>query len=88
MLISLFVQVIGFDGVHYDITLEPGEMILYEGHRLVHGRPYPFNGTRFANAFIHFKPTGWDWTTSRVWKTNTAKDTLNAMHMDMRNIYR
>jgi len=81
-------QVIGFDGVHYDITLEPGEMILYEGHRLVHGRPYPFNGTRFANAFIHFKPKGWDWTTSKVWKTQTAKNTLNACHMDMRNIYR
>ena len=81
-------QVIGFDGKLYDVTLEPGEMILYEGHKLIHGRPYPFNGTRFANAFIHFKPQGWGWTTGKVWKEPEAKETLKNMHMDMGKIYR
>jgi len=81
-------QVIGFDGVLYDITLEPGEMIMYEGHRLIHGRPYPFDGERYTNAFVHFKPKGWDWTTAKVWKDQRAMDTLKAMHMDMRSIYR
>lgn len=81
-------QVIGFDGKLYDITLQPGEMILYEGHKLIHGRPYPFEGERFANAFIHFKPVGWDWATSKVWRSDVAQQTLNKMHMDMRSIYR
>jgi len=80
-------QVIGFDGKIYDVTLEPGEMILYEGHKLIHGRPYPFNGTRFANAFIHFKPVGWNWSTSKVWKDERAKKTLNDLHINMRSIY-
>eukprot|EP00484_Ammonia_sp_Unknown_P006323 CAMPEP_0197055822 /NCGR_PEP_ID=MMETSP1384-20130603/74021_1 /TAXON_ID=29189 /ORGANISM="Ammonia sp." /LENGTH=529 /DNA_ID=CAMNT_0042489545 /DNA_START=21 /DNA_END=1610 /DNA_ORIENTATION=- len=80
-------QVIGFDGKLVDVTLQPGEMILYEGHKLIHGRPYPFNGTLFANAFIHFKPVGWAWSTGQVWKSQVAKETLRAMHMDMRSIY-
>eukprot|EP01084_Bolivina_argentea_P155978 271796_1 len=81
-------QVIGFDGVLYDITMEPGEMILYEGHKLVHGRSYPFNGTRFSNAFCHYKPIGWPWSTSKVWKDSVSVKTLQDMHMDMRSIYR
>lgn len=42
-------------GRHYHVLLEPGEMVLYEGARLLHGRPYPLNGQRFANIFIHYK---------------------------------
>eukprot|EP01083_Nonionella_stella_P296245 1006458_1 len=81
-------QVIGFDGKLVDVMLEPGEMILYEGHKLIHGRPYPFNGTIFANAFIHFCPVDWEWSTSKIWRTPDATNTLKKMHMDMRSIYR
>ena len=34
-------QVIGHDGRISNVTLQPGEMILYESHSVIHGRPYP-----------------------------------------------
>ena len=41
----------------HEVTLKPGEIILYEGGRLSHGRPHPLDGEFFANIFCHFKPT-------------------------------
>ena len=39
-----------------------GEMLFYESAKVIHGRPKPFQGVRFANAFIHFAPLqGWDY---------------------------
>ena len=35
------VEVIGHDGKAYNITMEPGDMVLYESHTILHGRPYP-----------------------------------------------
>lgn len=40
----------------HDVILKPGEIIYYEGGRLLHGRPTPLNGEQFANIFCHFKP--------------------------------
>lgn len=40
----------------HKVYLKPGEMIFYEGAKLQHGRPIPFNGVEFANIFCHFKP--------------------------------
>eukprot|EP00977_Amphora_coffeiformis_P007115 scaffold1552_cov175-Amphora_coffeaeformis.AAC.6 len=34
-------EVIGRDGIAVNLTLQPGEMILYESHSVIHGRPYP-----------------------------------------------
>eukprot|EP00854_Cymbomonas_tetramitiformis_P026454 gene26454-32455_t len=42
-----------------EIFLQPGEMLLYEGARVPHGRPMRFNGTNFVNVFTHFSPVGW-----------------------------
>ncbi len=51
-----------------NITMEPGDMILYESHSLIHGRPFPLKGRYYANVFIHFEPfDGWD----------TARDQTN-----------
>jgi prolyl 4-hydroxylase len=41
-----------------NITMEPGEMVLYESGSLIHGRPFPLVGRSYANIFIHFEPTG------------------------------
>ena len=38
------------------IYLEPGEVVFYEGARLLHGRPIPLKGRSFANIFCHFTP--------------------------------
>ena len=32
------IEVIGHDGLVYNITMEPGEMVLYESHYVLHGR--------------------------------------------------
>ena len=44
-------------GRRHSVILKPGDMVFYEGARLEHGRPIPFNGNSFANIFCHFKPT-------------------------------
>ena len=55
-------EIIGFDGVRKNVTLQPGEMLLYESATLIHGRPFPLEGRIFANAFLHYKPlNGWGW---------------------------
>jgi hypothetical protein len=38
--------------------MEPGDMVLYESHSLIHARPFPLQGRYMANIFIHFEPTG------------------------------
>jgi hypothetical protein len=42
-----------------EVYLQPGELVLYEGARFLHGRPMRFNGDSFANIFSHFKPVDW-----------------------------
>lgn len=53
---------------HYDnehsVIMKPGDMLLYESAKLLHGRPTVFNGEHYDNIFIHYKPKrGWnyDW---------------------------
>mmetsp|Transcript_6882 Transcript_6882/g.10689 ORF Transcript_6882/g.10689 Transcript_6882/m.10689 type:complete len:301 (+) Transcript_6882:431-1333(+) len=49
-------EVIGHDGFAHNITISPGEVILYESHSIIHGRPFALKGSYYANAFVHFKP--------------------------------
>jgi prolyl 4-hydroxylase len=49
-------EVIGHDGKAHNLTMEPGEMLLYESHSILHGRPFPLKGKYFANIFVHFEP--------------------------------
>lgn len=51
-------ELIGHDGIAYNITMEPGEMIVYESHSILHGRPFAMQGRYYANLFAHFEPTG------------------------------
>lgn len=44
------------DGQVNQIDLAPGEMVLYEGTRLAHGRPYPLDGDFYAGIFVHYYP--------------------------------
>ncbi|MFT4607819.1 MAG: prolyl 4-hydroxylase [Arenicella sp.] len=50
------------------VYLKPGEMILYEGSRLCHGRPEAFQGESYANLFVHFCP-----------KNNDTQDPVKAI---------
>lgn len=46
------------NGNAVNVTMEPGDMVLYESGSLIHGRPFPMKGRYYANIFIHFEPTG------------------------------
>ena len=41
-------EVYGHDGKAYNITMEPGDMIFYESHSVIHGRPFPLKGRYYA----------------------------------------
>lgn len=49
-------EVYGRDGKAVNITMEPGDLVLYESHSLIHGRPFPLKGRYMANVFVHFEP--------------------------------
>ncbi|MCB1622627.1 MAG: hypothetical protein KDI44_18040 [Thiothrix sp.] len=39
----------------HKVLLSPGDMVLYEGCKLKHGRPEPLDGDYFCNIFVHFR---------------------------------
>lgn len=39
----------GHDGKAYNISMEVGDMVMYESHSVIHGRPWPLKGRYFAN---------------------------------------
>jgi prolyl 4-hydroxylase len=47
-------------GRGHEVSIEPGEMVFFEGARLRHGRPYPLDGEYYANIFLHYTPLDWD----------------------------
>ncbi len=49
-------ELIGHDGIAVNVTMQPGDMVLYESHSVLHGRPYPLRGNHCANVFVHFEP--------------------------------
>jgi len=51
-------EVYGHDGKATNVTMEPGDMVLYESHSVLHGRPFPLKGRFLANIFVHFEPVG------------------------------
>ena len=67
----------GLDGKVHSIVMKPGEMILYEGAKLIHGRPTKFVGNYFANMFVHFRPTTWDFQKFRESLTESPPRTLS-----------
>ena len=48
------------DGNPYQVDMEPGEFIYYEGAQLAHGRPYPLNGDYYVGMFVHYHPVNFD----------------------------
>jgi len=44
------------NGTAYQVDLEPGEFVFYEGARLIHGRPWPLKGQYYIGMFVHYRP--------------------------------
>lgn len=49
------------DGSYSYVTMVPGEMLLYESAKCLHGRPQALDGDSYANIFLHFKPSHESW---------------------------
>lgn len=47
-------------GCPHEVLIEPGEMVFFEGARLIHGRPYALDGEYCANIFVHYTPLDWN----------------------------
>jgi len=47
------IEIIGHDGKAYNVTMEPGEMAMYESHTILHGRPFPLNGKFFVSILYY-----------------------------------
>lgn len=54
------IEVYDHAGKAYNVTMQPGEMVLYESHTVLHGRPFPMKGRLYANVFVHFQPVDHD----------------------------
>jgi prolyl 4-hydroxylase len=50
------VEIYTHAGVAVNVSMAPGDMVMYESHTCVHGRPAPLQGRFFANVFVHFEP--------------------------------
>ncbi|MDR4492886.1 MAG: hypothetical protein AB7P17_15165 [Nitrospirales bacterium] len=48
------------DGHPHEISMEPGDIVFYEGAKLMHGRPYPLEGRFYAGLFLHYTPVKGD----------------------------
>jgi len=48
------------EGKAHEVDMQPGDMVFFEGARLVHGRPYPMDGSFFASMFVHYTPIDWN----------------------------
>lgn len=49
----------GYDGRTTEVDLQPGETLLYESAKCVHGRPRPLKGNWYTSLFIHYRPRDW-----------------------------
>eukprot|EP01038_Epipyxis_sp_PR26KG_P009290 gene9290-12517_t len=54
------VEVYSHAGKAYNFTMKPGDMVLYESHTVLHGRPFPLQGNSYANLFVHYQPIDHD----------------------------
>ena len=43
------VEVIAHDGTAHNISMLPGDMVLYESHSVLHGRPFPLKGRHYVS---------------------------------------
>ena len=53
-------EILDHAGKLHAVNMGPGDLLLYESARPLHGRPSPFQGDSYANVFVHYMPErGW-----------------------------
>jgi prolyl 4-hydroxylase len=43
------VEVYSHDGKAHNVSMEPGDLVLYESHTVLHGRPFPLKGKYYVS---------------------------------------
>jgi hypothetical protein len=43
------IEVYDHNGKAYNVTMEPGDIVLYESSTILHGRPFPMKGRYFVS---------------------------------------
>lgn len=43
------IEVYDHDGNAYNVTMEPGDLVLYESSTILHGRPFPMKGRYYVS---------------------------------------
>lgn len=71
------IVILDHEGTPHDLTLEPGQTLLYESARLVHGRPYSFQGNSYTNIFLHSRPKSW---AGEIYRKNLDREKLQWMN--------
>ena len=49
------VEVYDHVGRAYNITMQPGDMVLYESATVLHGRPFPLKGRHYVSSIFLFR---------------------------------
>lgn len=57
-------EVVDFHGERKRMTMEPGDMVLFESSKVIHGRPEPLPGDYYVNVFFYYRPKSYPgiWT--------------------------
>lgn len=45
------IEVYDHSGKAYNVTMAPGDMVLYESHTVLHGRPFPMKGRKYVSEY-------------------------------------
>jgi hypothetical protein len=54
-------EILDHEGTLHHVSMSPGDMVLYESAKALHGRPKPLKGKYYSNFFLHYAPTTLDW---------------------------
>ena len=80
------VEVYDHAGKAHNVTMLPGDMVLYESHSVLHGRPFPLKGRFYANIFVHFKPIDHD-AINEEELAERSKDTSSNMAQGIKKFF-
>jgi len=49
-------EIVDHEGTLHEVVMNPGDMVLYESAKALHGRPKPLQGRSYSNFFLHYRP--------------------------------
>jgi hypothetical protein len=56
-------EIVDHSGNLHEISMKPGDVLMYESAKTLHGRPKPLEGLHYSNFFVHCRPADpglWD----------------------------